>query len=152
MTYSAIGKNIFSFNETKTFDEIVELSKVAGIEYDQKALEYQDNLECFDDLRDNWEECLIENVVAQGATFMKGAKIPCAMHLKRSNIRPLRSGVSCAVACQSLSKMIEAVTETWSTIQKCDKVSASKEKKIPICNSLATDRTFKSQYNVTKTD
>ncbi|GBN61500.1 hypothetical protein AVEN_160790-1 [Araneus ventricosus] len=57
------------------------------------------------------------------------------MHLKRSNMRPLRSGavtvlgVNCAVACQSLSKMIEAVTETWSTIKKCDKVSASKEKK-----------------------
>ncbi|GBN94628.1 hypothetical protein AVEN_115587-1 [Araneus ventricosus] len=46
--------------------EIVDLSKIAGIEYYQKALECEDNLECFDDLSDNWEERLIENVVAQG--------------------------------------------------------------------------------------
>ncbi|GBM34673.1 hypothetical protein AVEN_98653-1 [Araneus ventricosus] len=60
MTNSAIEKQIFSFNETKTVDEIV-----AGIEYDQKALECEVNLECFDDLSDNWEECLIVNVIAQ---------------------------------------------------------------------------------------
>ncbi|GBM62192.1 hypothetical protein AVEN_189403-1 [Araneus ventricosus] len=34
---------------------------------DQKALEYEDNVECFDDLTDNWQERLRENVVAQGA-------------------------------------------------------------------------------------
>ncbi|GBL80121.1 hypothetical protein AVEN_29115-1 [Araneus ventricosus] len=66
MTNSAIEKQIFSFNETQTVDEIVEISKVAGIEYDQKALECEDNLECFDDFSDNWEERLIENAVAQG--------------------------------------------------------------------------------------
>ncbi|GBO23254.1 hypothetical protein AVEN_249448-1 [Araneus ventricosus] len=64
ITNSVIEKQIFLFNETKTVDEIVELSKLAGIEYDQKALECEDNLECFDDLSDNWEERLIENVVA----------------------------------------------------------------------------------------
>ncbi|GBM10758.1 hypothetical protein AVEN_140-1 [Araneus ventricosus] len=50
----------------KCFASCVELSKVAGIEYDQKALECEDNLECFDDLSDNWEERMIETVVAQG--------------------------------------------------------------------------------------
>ncbi|GBM41232.1 hypothetical protein AVEN_37389-1 [Araneus ventricosus] len=76
MTNSAIEKQIFSFNETKTVYEIVELSKIAGIEYDQKSLECENNLECFDDLNDNWEERLIENVVAQDKTkailFRKG--------------------------------------------------------------------------------
>ncbi|GBN65078.1 hypothetical protein AVEN_29301-1 [Araneus ventricosus] len=60
MTNSAIEKQIFSFNETETVDEILELLKVAGIEYDLKALECEDNLERFDDLS------LIENAVAQG--------------------------------------------------------------------------------------
>ncbi|GBO13132.1 hypothetical protein AVEN_110962-1 [Araneus ventricosus] len=53
MTNSAIEKQIFSFNETKTVYEIAELSKIAGIEYDQKVLECEDNLECFHDLSDN---------------------------------------------------------------------------------------------------
>ncbi|GBM76719.1 hypothetical protein AVEN_10936-1 [Araneus ventricosus] len=69
MMNSVIEKQIFSFNETKTVDEIVELSKIAGIEYDQKALECEDNLECFDDLSDNREERPIENVVAQDYNF-----------------------------------------------------------------------------------
>ncbi|GBM36462.1 hypothetical protein AVEN_234839-1 [Araneus ventricosus] len=59
MTNSAMEKQIFSFTETNTVDEIIELSKIAGIEYDQKTLECEDNLECFDDLSDNWEERLI---------------------------------------------------------------------------------------------
>ncbi|GBN68276.1 hypothetical protein AVEN_262341-1 [Araneus ventricosus] len=75
MTNSTIEKQISSFNETKTVDEIVELSKVAGIEHDQKALECEDNLECFDDLRDNSEERLIENVVAQGKCYSLSLKI-----------------------------------------------------------------------------
>ncbi|GBM43171.1 hypothetical protein AVEN_128496-1 [Araneus ventricosus] len=66
MRNSSIEKQIFSFNETKTVDEIVELSKFAGIEYDHKALECEDNLECFDDLSDNWEELPIKNAVVQG--------------------------------------------------------------------------------------
>ncbi|GBN46104.1 hypothetical protein AVEN_81968-1 [Araneus ventricosus] len=53
MKNSAIEKQILSFNETKTVDENVELSKIAGIEYDQKALECEDNLECFDDFSDS---------------------------------------------------------------------------------------------------
>ncbi|GBO30076.1 hypothetical protein AVEN_273625-1 [Araneus ventricosus] len=55
MTNSAVEKQIFSFNETKTVDEIVEISKVVRIEYNQKVLECKDNLDCFDDLSDNWE-------------------------------------------------------------------------------------------------
>ncbi|GBN49541.1 hypothetical protein AVEN_269782-1 [Araneus ventricosus] len=52
--------------KAKTADEIVELSTIAGIKFIQKVLGCEDNLECFDDLSDNWEERLIENVVAQG--------------------------------------------------------------------------------------
>ncbi|GBL55543.1 hypothetical protein AVEN_89606-1, partial [Araneus ventricosus] len=56
-----------------TVADAVEWSKSAwrfgfgfdGVEYDQKALECEDNLYCFDDLSDNSEEHLIENVVAQ---------------------------------------------------------------------------------------
>ncbi|GBN07068.1 hypothetical protein AVEN_224569-1 [Araneus ventricosus] len=75
MTNSMKEKQIFSFNETKTVSKIVELSKLAGIEYDRKALECEDNLECFDDLSNNWEERLIENVVAQGKCYSLSLKI-----------------------------------------------------------------------------
>ncbi|GBN49368.1 hypothetical protein AVEN_247724-1 [Araneus ventricosus] len=67
MTNSAIEKQIFLFKETKTVDGIVELLKIAEIKYDQKILECEDNLVCFDDLSDNWEEHPIENVIAQEA-------------------------------------------------------------------------------------
>ncbi|GBO17885.1 hypothetical protein AVEN_69546-1 [Araneus ventricosus] len=42
---------------------VVKCFASCGTEYDQKALECEDNLECFDDLSDNWEERLIKNVV-----------------------------------------------------------------------------------------
>ncbi|GBM06946.1 hypothetical protein AVEN_239654-1 [Araneus ventricosus] len=74
MKNSAIEKQISSFNETKTIYEIVELSKIAGIEYDQKALECEDNLECFDELRDNWGELMIENVAAQSKCYSLSLK------------------------------------------------------------------------------
>ncbi|GBL89362.1 hypothetical protein AVEN_225880-1 [Araneus ventricosus] len=75
MKNSGIEKQISSFNETKTVNEIVEFSKIAGIEYDQKALECEDNLECFDELSDNWEELLIENVAAQSKCYSLSLKI-----------------------------------------------------------------------------
>ncbi|GBN44493.1 hypothetical protein AVEN_274694-1 [Araneus ventricosus] len=69
MTNSTIEKQIFLFKETKTVDEIVELSKITEIKYDQKTLEYEDNLVCFGDLNDNCEEHPIENVIAQGKCY-----------------------------------------------------------------------------------
>lgn len=63
MTNYAIEMKIFPFHESKHIIEIMELSKHAGIEYDLKALDCKNNLECFDELIDNWKECPIEKTL-----------------------------------------------------------------------------------------
>lgn len=65
MTNSELEQQIQPFDETSINNVIRELSRLAGIEYDQTSLEYENNIECCNGLGDNWETRLLENIAQE---------------------------------------------------------------------------------------
>lgn len=51
-------ENVIYLASIDPVEESTELSKVAGLEYDQNVFEYEKTLECYNDLCENWEECI----------------------------------------------------------------------------------------------
>ncbi|GBM24580.1 hypothetical protein AVEN_157842-1 [Araneus ventricosus] len=44
------------FDESTTEDQLAELSKLAGIEYDPESFQHEAAVECFDDYSADWED------------------------------------------------------------------------------------------------
>ncbi|GBM11839.1 Tigger transposable element-derived protein 6 [Araneus ventricosus] len=62
-----IERQLDLFDESTAEDQLAELSKLAGIEYDPESFQHEAAVECFDDYSADWEERLLVNESAEGS-------------------------------------------------------------------------------------
>ncbi|GBM16268.1 Tigger transposable element-derived protein 6 [Araneus ventricosus] len=61
------GRDLNRLGVSWSEDQLAELSKLAGIEYDPKSFQHEAAVECFNDYSADWEERLLVNESAEGA-------------------------------------------------------------------------------------
>ncbi|GBM33885.1 hypothetical protein AVEN_5927-1 [Araneus ventricosus] len=62
-----VERQLDLFDELTAEDQLAELSKLAGIEYDPESFQHEAAVECFDDYSADWEERLLVNESAEGS-------------------------------------------------------------------------------------
>ncbi|GBO11951.1 hypothetical protein AVEN_31571-1 [Araneus ventricosus] len=62
-----VERKVDLFDESTAEDQLAELSKLDGIEYDPESFQHEAAVECFDDYSADWEECLLVNESAEGS-------------------------------------------------------------------------------------
>ncbi|GBL91345.1 hypothetical protein AVEN_203495-1 [Araneus ventricosus] len=62
-----VERQLDLFDESTAEDQLAELSKLAGIEYDPESFQHEAEVECFDDYSADWEERLLVNESAEGS-------------------------------------------------------------------------------------
>ncbi|GBN75820.1 Tigger transposable element-derived protein 6 [Araneus ventricosus] len=65
-----VERQLDLFDESTVEDQLAELSKLAGIEYDPESFQHEEEVECFDDYSADWEERLLVNESAEGKLFL----------------------------------------------------------------------------------
>ncbi|GBM70990.1 hypothetical protein AVEN_163711-1 [Araneus ventricosus] len=67
LSSTEIERQLDLFDESTAGDQLTELSKLAGIEYDPEFFQHEVAVECFHDYSADWEEHLLVNESAEGA-------------------------------------------------------------------------------------
>ncbi|GBN98088.1 hypothetical protein AVEN_146457-1 [Araneus ventricosus] len=62
-----VERQLYLFDESTAKDQLAELSKLAGIEYDPESFQHEAAVECFDDYSADWEERFLVNESAESS-------------------------------------------------------------------------------------
>ncbi|GBM27088.1 hypothetical protein AVEN_189862-1 [Araneus ventricosus] len=85
-----VERQVDLFDESTAEDQLAEISKLAGIEYDPESFQHEAAVECFDDYSANWEECLLVNECAEGSNSVSNEEFSdtvCNRHRAKLSTR-----------------------------------------------------------------
>ncbi|GBN73804.1 hypothetical protein AVEN_117077-1 [Araneus ventricosus] len=69
-----VERQLDLFDESTAEDQLAELSKLAGIEYDPESIQHEAVVECFHDYSADWEERFLVKESAEGSITVSDQK------------------------------------------------------------------------------